>query len=208
MTRDDILDAAAQVFSQKGYHAASMQDIARAVNLRKGSLYHHVSSKQEILVDLLDRALDLLIERVSLVLAQPIAPEEKLRQAMRVYLEIFAEHADLSAVLLLEHRSLEPELHSRHIPRRDRFEGMWRDLIREGKESGSFSCASPSLAARALLGVMNWTITWYRPDGKLTAAEIADQFADLFLRGLLARESIEVLESRSDGSVHGENAIA
>lgn len=208
MTRDDILDAAAQVFSQKGYHAASMQDIARAVNLRKGSLYHHVSSKQEILVDLLDRALDLLIERVSLVLAQPIAPEEKLRQAMRVYLEIFAEHADLSAVLLLEHRSLEPELHSRHIPRRDRFEGMWRDLIREGKESGSFSCASPSLAARALLGVMNWTITWYRPDGKLTASEIADQFADLFLKGLLARESIEVLESRSDGSVHGENAIA
>lgn len=208
MTRDDILDAAAQVFSQKGYHAASMQDIARAVNLRKGSLYHHVSSKQEILVDLLDRALDLLIERVSLVLDQPIAPEEKLRQAMRVYLEIFAEHADLSAVLLLEHRSLEPELHSRHIPRRDRFEGMWRDLIREGKESGSFSCASPSLAARALLGVMNWTITWYRPDGKLTASEIADQFADLFLKGLLARESIEVLESRSDGSVHGENAIA
>jgi TetR/AcrR family transcriptional regulator, cholesterol catabolism regulator len=203
MTRDDILDAAAQVFSQKGYHAASMQDIARAVNLRKGSLYHHVSSKQEILVDLLDRALDLLIERVSLVLDQPIAPEEKLRQAMRVYLEIFAEHADLSAVLLLEHRSLEPELHSRHIPRRDRFEGMWRELIREGKQSGIFCCASPSLAARALLGVMNWTITWYRPDGKLTPAEIADQFADLFLTGLLARESIELSKPRSDGSVHG-----
>lgn len=202
MTRDDILDAAAQVFSQKGYHAASMQDIARAVNLRKGSLYHHVSSKQEILVDLLDRALDLLIERISRVLDQPIAPEEKLRQAMRVYLEIFAEHADLSAVLLLEHRSLEPELHSRHIPRRDRFEGMWRELIREGERSGTFCCASPSLAARALLGVMNWTITWYRPDGNLTATEIADQFADLFLRGLLARESIDPIKTSSDGSVH------
>lgn len=202
MTRDDILDAAAQVFSQKGYHAASMQDIARAVNLRKGSLYHHVSSKQEILVDLLDRALDLLIERISRVLDQPIAPEEKLRRAMRVYLEIFAEHADLSAVLLLEHRSLEPELHSRHIPRRDRFEGMWRELIREGERSGTFCCASPSLAARALLGVMNWTITWYRPDGNLTATEIADQFADLFLRGLLARESIDPIKTSSDGSVH------
>lgn len=202
MTRDDILDAAAQVFSQKGYHAASMQDIARAVNLRKGSLYHHVSSKQEILVDLLDRALDLLIERISRVLDQPIAPEEKLRQAMRVYLEIFAEHADLSAVLLLEHRSLEPELHSRHVPRRDRFEGMWRELIREGERSGTFCCASPSLAARALLGVMNWTITWYRPDGNLTATEIADQFADLFLRGLLARESIDPIKTSSDGSVH------
>jgi hypothetical protein len=93
----------------------------------------------------------------------------------------------LSAVLLLEHRSLEPEMHSRHVPRRDRFEGLWRDLIREGKEAGIFTCASPSITARALLGVMNWTITWYRPGGSLSADEIASQFADLFLSGLLIR---------------------
>ena len=188
MTREDILVAAAQVFSQKGYHATSMQDIAEAVNLQKGSLYHHVSSKQEILFDILDRALDLLIERLSGVLHRPGPPDEKLRRAIRVYLETLADHADLSAVLLLEHRSLEPDLHTRHVPRRDRFESMWRELIREGKDAGIFSCMSPSLAARALLGVMNWTITWYRPDGPLTAAEIAEQFADLFLNGLLSRE--------------------
>jgi AcrR family transcriptional regulator len=60
MTRDEILLAAAQIFSQKGFHATSMQDIAQAVNLQKASLYHHVTSKQEILVEVLDRALDLL----------------------------------------------------------------------------------------------------------------------------------------------------
>ncbi len=187
MTRDDILDAAAQIISQKGFHAASMQDIAQAVHLQKASLYHHVASKQEILVDLLDRALDLLIERISAVLEQPVSPDEKLRQAMRTYLETMAEYADLSAVLLLEHRSLEPELHSRHVPRRDRFERLWRDLIQEGKDAGVFTCPSPSLTARAVLGVMNWTITWYRPDGSLSAEEIASQFADLFLSGLLVR---------------------
>lgn len=203
MTREDILDAAAQVFSQKGYHAASMQDIAQAVNLRKGSLYHHVSSKQEILVDLLDRALDLLIERIFGVLDQSASPEEKLRQAMRVYLETLVEYADLSAVLLLEHRSLEPQLHSRHVPRRDRFEGMWRDLIHEGKEAGAFCCSSPSLAARALLGVMNWTITWYRPEGDLSAAQIAEQFADLFLRGLLTREIEGNLKEAPGDAVRG-----
>jgi AcrR family transcriptional regulator len=189
MNRDDILEAAAQVISKKGFHAASMQDIAEAVHLQKGSLYYHVSSKQEILADLLDRGLDLLIERISDVLDQPLSPEGKLRQAMRVYLESLAEYSDLSAVLLLEHRSLEPEFHSRHIPRRDRFEGMWRDLIVEGKEAGVFSCVSPSLTARALLGVMNWTITWYRPDGPLSASQIAEQFAELFLEGLLVRPS-------------------
>ena len=187
MTRDEILDAAAQIFSQKGYHAASMQDIAQAVHLQKASLYHHISSKQEILLDLLDRGLDLLIKQMSEVLAQEVSPEDKLRHAMRVYLQTMADYADLSAVLLLEHRSLDPKAHNRHIPRRDRYERLWRDLIQEGREAGVFNCASPSLTARALLGVMNWTITWYRQDGPLSPTEIADQFADLFLRGLLVR---------------------
>jgi AcrR family transcriptional regulator len=207
MTRDDILSAAAQVFSQKGFHATSMQDIAQAVNLQKGSLYHHVSSKQEILVDLLDRALDLLIERLSGVLDQPNPPEEKLRQAIRVYLETLAEHADLSVVLLLEHRSLEPDLHTRHVPRRDRFESMWRDLIQEGKDAGIYSCISPSLAARGLLGVMNWTITWYQPDGPLTAAEIAEQFADLFLNGLMRRDLGKIAETGVKDAVDRRDAV-
>jgi AcrR family transcriptional regulator len=198
MNRDDILDAAAQVFSHKGYHAASMQDIAQAVHLQKGSLYHHVSSKQEILADLLDRGLDLLIDRISRELDRPGSPEERLRRAMRAYLETLAEYADLSAVLLLEHRSLEPSLHSRHIPRRDRFEAMWRDVIQEGKQSGVFCCTSPTLAARGLLGVMNWTVTWFNPDGPMTASQIAEQFADLFLNGLLTRVPVDIALQNSD----------
>lgn len=189
MTRDEILEAAAQIISQKGYHAASMQDIAQAVNLQKASLYHHVSSKQEILLILLNRGLDLLTERLEGVIATPVSADEKLRLAMRTYLQTLAEYESLSAVLLLEHRSLEPEFHALHIPRRDRFEHIWRDLIQEGIDEGVFACASPSIAARAVLGVMNWTITWYRNDGPLSAGEIATEFADLFLQGLLARSS-------------------
>lgn len=189
MTRDEILVAAAQIFSQKGFHATSMQDIAQAVRLQKASLYHHVSSKQEILVDVLNQALDLLIERMQAVMDQPLAPDEKLRQAMRVYLTTLLEHRDLAAVLLLEHRNLSPELHARHIPRRDRFEQLWRDLIQQGLDDGVFCCAGPAMASRALLGVMNWTITWYRPSGACTPEEVAAQFSDLFLLGLLGRES-------------------
>jgi TetR/AcrR family transcriptional regulator, cholesterol catabolism regulator len=190
MTRDEILMAAAQVFNQKGYHAASMQDIANTVNLQKASLYHHVSSKQEILLELLDRALELLIERLLIAVEQPSQPDIKLRCAIRTYLETLVEFHDLSAVLILEHRSLPPELNQVHIPRRDRFEGIWRNLILAGKEAGLFDCPDPALASRALLGVLNWTITWYRHDGPLTATEIADQFADLFLEGLLTRSDI------------------
>jgi AcrR family transcriptional regulator len=184
MNREQILEAAAQIISQKGFHAASMQDIAEAVNLQKASLYHHISSKQEILFALLDQALDLLIERISKIFAQELSADEKLCQGMRVYLGSLAEHADLAVVLLLEHRSLEPEYRDRHISRRDRFEGLWRDLVREGITKGIFRETDPALTARALLGIMNWTITWYHPDGPLPVEAISDQFASLFLDGL------------------------
>ena len=187
MTRDEILLAAAQIFSQKGFHATSMQDIAQSVHLQKASLYHHVSSKQEILVEVLDRALDLLIANMQDVLACPLKPEEKLRQAMKVYLGTLLDNRELAAVLLLEHRSLEPEFQTRHIPRRDRFERLWRDLIQEGLDQEVFCCMDPAVASRALLGVMNWTITWFRPEGTLGAGEIAEQFTELFLCGLLTR---------------------
>ena len=187
MTRDEILVAAAQIFSQKGFHAASMQDIAQAVNLQKASLYHHVSSKQEILVDLLDQALDILIERMNEVLALPLPVDKKLRQAMKVYLTTLLDQRELAVVLLLEHRSLDSELHARHVPRRDRFEHLWRDLIQQGLDEGVFRWVDSSLASKALLGVINWMVTWYRADGSLSAEEIADQYADLFLLGLTNR---------------------
>jgi AcrR family transcriptional regulator len=187
MTRDEILDAAAQIFRQKGFHAASMQDIAEAVSLQKASLYHHVSSKQEILLALLDRALEMLFERVSQISSQVMTPDEKIRQMMRCYLQSLTEHIDLAAVLLLEHRSLEPKLHARHVPNRDRFEALWRDVVKEGVQSGVFECHDPALSARSLLGVMNWTITWYRPSGSLSIDQIADHFAHGFLNGLRKR---------------------
>ena len=185
MTREDILEAAAQVFRQKGFHGASMQDIAKAVNLQKASLYHHISSKQEILLALLDRALETLFERISPISNQPIPADEKLQQMICAYLQILAENTDLSIVLLFEHRSLERKQHARHVPNRDKFEALWRNVLVEGVASKSFKCDNPALAARAVLGIMNWTITWYHPNGELTINQIADQYSNLLLSGLL-----------------------
>jgi AcrR family transcriptional regulator len=187
MTRDEVLNIAAQVISQKGYHAASMQDIASAVGIKKASLYHHISSKQEILFVLLDQALELLTQRMQVALGLPLSPEQKLRQAISSYLETMLENRDLAAVLLLEYRSLEADQKSRHIPRRDQYEGLWKTLIQEGIDQGIFQHFDVGLEARSLLGVMNWTITWFRVDGKLTPRDIAQQIADLFLLGLLTR---------------------
>src|SRR5574338_1335361 len=185
MTREDILEAAAQVFRQKGFHGASMQDIADAVNLQKASLYHHVSSKQEILLEILDRALELLLDRISAICTQDLPADEKLRQMVRAYLQILAENTDLSAVLLFEHRSLERKQHARHVPNRDKFEGLWRAVLAEGVAARRFQCDDAALTTRAILGILNWTITWYHPDGPLGIDEIADQYSNLLLNGLI-----------------------
>ncbi|MGA9532272.1 MAG: TetR/AcrR family transcriptional regulator [Anaerolineales bacterium] len=184
MTREDILHASAQIFRRKGFHATSMQDIADAVGLQKASLYHHIASKQEILLALLDQALDLLIEDLSAVANSDRPPREKLRTAVRTYIRTLSDHADLASVLLLEYRYLKHDLLQRHIDRRDRFEAIWRSLLQEGIESGDFRPVDPTLAGFALLGVQNWMITWYRPGGDLDPDEIAESFADLYLEGL------------------------
>jgi TetR/AcrR family transcriptional regulator, cholesterol catabolism regulator len=185
VTRDDILDAAAQVIRQKGFHGASMSDIAEAVNLQKASLYHHVESKQEILLALLDRALDMLTDHIAAISAQAIPADEKLRQMIRGYLSALAENADLTAVLLFEHRSLDKKSHARHVPHRDTFEGLWREVLNEGGRAKIFDCKDTGMAVRALMGVMNWTLTWYRPNGGKSIEQIADEYADLMLKGLL-----------------------
>ncbi|MFO7585426.1 MAG: TetR/AcrR family transcriptional regulator [Anaerolineales bacterium] len=184
MTRDDILVAAAQVFRQKGFHGASMSDIAEAVKLQKASLYHHVASKQDILLELLDRALGMLTDGMNAVMAQDAPADERLRLAMRSYLQVMTDNLDVTAVLLMEHRSLNEELQMRHIPIRDHFEEMWRDLIREGNQAGIFDCSDVPMTVRGLLGVLNWTITWYRPEGTLSPEQIADHFSEMFLEGI------------------------
>ncbi|MFQ5943489.1 MAG: TetR/AcrR family transcriptional regulator [Anaerolineales bacterium] len=186
MQRDEIILSAAQIFREKGFHATSMQDIADSVQLQKASLYHHIDSKQQILLEVLDRALDVLIEDIEPIVDSDITPEGKLKSAMTRYIERVTRSADLAAVLLLEHRSLEPALRASHIERRDRFEELWRTIVREGVERGDFRPMDPSVVTFALLGVQNWLITWYREGGRLNGTELADRFAELFLNGLSA----------------------
>src|SRR5512139_2637307 len=102
ISRDHILESAAEVFSQKGYNGASMSDIAEAVGLQKATLYHHFGSKQEILAELLDRAMSIVTRNMALVLLMECPPDEKIRIAMQTYLQVLCEQPDLSSVLLFE----------------------------------------------------------------------------------------------------------
>jgi hypothetical protein len=105
-----------------------------------------------------------------------------------VYLQSLAENPDLSSVLLFEHRSLDKKSHARHVPNRDRFESLWRDVLHEGVRAKLFTCPDAGLSVRGLMGTLNWTLTWYRPDGPSSIEKIADHYADLFFNGLLKKQ--------------------
>ena len=187
MSRESILEAAAQIIREKGFHATSMSEIAQAVDLRKASLYHHVESKQEILVALLDQALDTLIEGIKPIVASSVPSDQKFRQALHAFLGYMSENLDLSAVLLLEHRSLDPESKADHIPRRDEYEGYWLQIVEEGISAGVFAVEDPRLSVKVILGVASWTVMWLNPNGRLSASEIADYSADILLDGFYKR---------------------
>jgi TetR/AcrR family transcriptional regulator, cholesterol catabolism regulator len=185
MHRAEIVQAAAQIFREKGYHATSMQDIADAVHLQKASLYHHITSKQEILLEILNHARDRTTTEIGAVVDSDLTPTEKLRLALRAYTRILIEDRDLASVLLLEYRGLGPKLLAAHIARRDQVDRLWRKIVQEGIEAGEFRPIDPILTSFALLGVQNWMVTWFQKEGRLSAARAADSFADLFLQGLL-----------------------
>ena len=189
MQRGDIIQAAAQIFRLKGYHATSMQDIADAVHLQKASLYHHVESKQDILISILDQALDLMIADLEHVLASTASPTERLREAVRGYVSYLVEQGDLAAVLIFEHRSLDVSRRKAHLGRRDRFEALWRLLLTEGVQAGSFRQMDVPIVASSLLSVMNGMLGWYKKDGRLKPVQIADAISDVFLQGIARSEN-------------------
>lgn len=183
----DLLTAATRLFRERGFHATSMQDLAEALGMNRGSLYHYIVSKDDLLWAVLTRGFDLLEARVLPVLESDAPPLERLSAAIREHLRVAADHADELSLIQIELRSLSRERRAEMIRRRDAYETLWRQTIEEGIADGSLRVFDIRLAGTGILSVCNWFTQWYRPDGPQTVDEIADLFTDLFLTGLRRR---------------------
>jgi AcrR family transcriptional regulator len=182
--RRQIEDAASALFGARGFAGTSVRDIARLVDLQGGSLYAHVTSKEEVLWSIVDGA-----ARRFRAAAEPIAggagsAGERLAAMVRAHVGVVTESRDRAAVFLLQWRFLGPERRAAIAAARDRYEGLFRRVIAEGVEAGEFDVADPALAARFVLSALNGLANWYRPDGRLPAEDIAERFVALILHGL------------------------
>ncbi len=186
---EQITRAALRLFRQKGYHATSMQDIADAVGLYKGSLYHYIGGKEELLVRAFERAMAALLSEIERIAAEPrVPPAEQLRRAIRAHVAAVAENLDALTVYLHEWRSLAGGSAAKVAAQRDRYAALLGEIIGRGVRAGVFRATDVRVATLGVLGMCNWLYHWYSPAGRLAPREIADCFADLILDGLRARQ--------------------
>jgi AcrR family transcriptional regulator len=182
----DLLHAATRLFRERGFHATSMQDLAEALGMNRGSLYHYINGKDELLWAILNRALDVLEVRVLPILEADAPAVERLADAIREHLRVASDHADELSLIQIELRALDRDRQRDIIARRNAYENRWRSAIEAGIADGSLRQFDVRLAGIGILSACNWFTQWYRPDGRLGVDEIADAFAELFLGGLRA----------------------
>lgn len=184
---DQIYETAARLFYEKGYASTSLQDLANAVGLQKGSLYHYISSKEDLLFGITEYAHSFFLELVEGTEDPDLSPLENLERTFRAHAEFAAEHFHVTAAFYNDRSALSLERQQRVVQTRDAYEGKLRQLVRDGQAAGEIAAdLDPRMAVFGVLGMINWINQWYRPNGPTTPAQIADTFASLSARALRA----------------------
>jgi AcrR family transcriptional regulator len=179
--REIIVKAAGRLFREKGYEGTSVRDLANAVGLQSGSLFFHFRSKEEILLSLLEGGLRRAVAILDRHLAAAVSPREKLSAILHGHLQaILDEERDAFYVVLRDWRTLSPYSRKKVIALRDEYENRIALSLNELAHSGLIP-GNTRLFRLFLLGALNWTVQWYRPDGDLTIGELADSFLELMV---------------------------
>ena len=187
--RQAIEDVASDLFRERGYAATSIRDIARALSVQGASLYSHVTSKEDVLWAIVDRAasrFEAAADRAEreAEARRPGDPAEAIAALVRAHVEVLTADVDEAGVFVHEWRALGSERRAAILERRDAYEQRFRRRIGEGIAVGAFALTDPAIASGAILSAVNGVATWYDPAGRLSADRIADHLVDLAMRML------------------------
>jgi AcrR family transcriptional regulator len=182
--RMEILRAASRVFRRRGLAAAGMREIAEEADVSPGILYYYFSGKDEILLFCQERTLEHMLAAVDAACALPASSAERLRGVLQAHVHAMLDELE-GATAHLEVEALPEALRAPVMEKRDRYERAVRALVAEGIKRDEFAKADAALVTRAMLGAVNWSARWFRPDGPQTSAEVARALSDYLVKGLL-----------------------
>ncbi|HEX2688831.1 MAG TPA: TetR/AcrR family transcriptional regulator [Kofleriaceae bacterium] len=184
----EILERAARLIFQRGYEATSMQEIAEACGLTKAGLYHHIKTKETLLLAIMHYGMDLFEDRVISKVSDIVDPVARLRECMARNIALVTLDTSKEVTIILhEHQTLTGAAKQEINTRKKRYVRFLEAGFREAVERGQIRAIDPTLAAFSFLGVVLWTYKWYRADGKLSPRQLSDGMIDLFFEGLMPR---------------------
>lgn len=176
---------ATDLFKKRGYAATSMRDLAQALGIEAASLYSHIKSKEEILQNICFRMARKFFSAMDDAFAQNTSSaEEKLEKAIIAHIKVITEDTSASAVFFSEWRHLSEPYFSEFLEMRERYEGIFFNILKEGEEKGEFAPMDLKFSVLTILSALNWTHNWFKPSGKMSAEQIGQRLASLLLNGI------------------------
>lgn len=186
VTREQITAAALKLFCKKGFLGTSMTEIADAVGLTKGGIYHHVESKEDLLRELHDEMIRAVFDGIHSAVDPAPDPKSKLVGWIRMHALVMHDYLEQISVFFRDYKHLRPASLKRLIKKRDEVTKVLADIIRNGIACGQFrEGLDPEIGALLIVGMMNWFYQWYRPHGRLSLEEITEMAENLICHGLL-----------------------
>ncbi|ALL85202.1 hypothetical protein AD017_28625 (plasmid) [Pseudonocardia sp. EC080619-01] len=182
--RDVIAAAAARLFDERGYASTSMRQIADAVEIAKPTLYHYFRSKDAILFQIHEEFIDILLGKFAERSCSGPTHRDALVGAMGDILSLMESHRGHVRAFFEHHRELPVAQQELIRDKRDRYEGLLVELLREGARCGELEVQHPRLTALGIFGMCNWAYQWYSRGGPLRPVEIAEQFGAVVLGGI------------------------
>jgi TetR/AcrR family transcriptional regulator, cholesterol catabolism regulator len=180
--RNELTRQAARLFAAQGYHGTSMEELAGAMGVQKGSLYAHVRSKEDLLYELCREGAAAFHDALDAV-PEDAPATERIRLALRAHLRVVSEQLDVATVFVREWRYLEGARREEFVDARRRYEERIRGLFRDGVEQSELRTdLDLATAALLFLSAANWAYTWLQP-GRDTDA-LADRFYELLIEGM------------------------
>lgn len=183
--RDRILEAAARLICEKGYDATSIQDIADATGLTKAGLYHHIRSKESLLLEIQHYGMDVFEEKVLSQVVSIADPLERLKACMEKNVRLVTDGWSKEVTIILqEHANLTGEARSQMNARKKRYVRFLETSFAEAVRAGQIRPVNPKVAAFSFLGMVLWIYKWFRPEGPLSAEQLAREMQDILFGGL------------------------
>lgn len=182
----EIYDTAAHLFAERGYHATRIQDIADALDMNKGSLYYYFSSKEALLIQIVEGRVGTALASVHHIVTSTAPIPTRLQAAIREHLRLFHEDADIFSIFQFEKLNAINQKAAAAVDRLGReYEQLWLELMKEGITAGMFrDDLDPKILVKAIMGMCNQTLIWYKTSGRLEIGDIGDIYATLILSGL------------------------